>query len=312
MRVLLTGASSFTGAWFAATLAARGHTVVCALRGPRAGGDALRAYRLALLERCEVVELAPFGTEAFLGVVDERGPFDVLALHGWAGGDHRRADLPVDEAVAATTFRLAGTLDRLRAGAGPVVLLTGTVFEGGEGGEDPELPPLDRYGLAKTLIRERVRFAAWEAGLRLHRFVVPHPIGAGDKPGLVADLAAAWRDGQAAVLRSPGTIRDVVPVDLLSLDYACYCEAAAAGAAAGVRRPSGEIATLAVHAERIAQAFRERLGWDCRIEARAGAALQAARVNREPCVSLHPGWSPRRFWDDLVGFHRLAGQDINH
>lgn len=308
----MTGASSFTGAWFARTLAARGHEVLCALRGPASGGDALRRHRLALLEGCEVAELAPFGTEAFLALLEERAPFDVLALHGWAGGDHRRVDLPVDEAVAATTFRLTSVLDALIRAGGAVVVLTGTVFESGEGGPDPETPPLDRYGLAKSLIRERVRHAVAEAGLRFHRFVIPHPIGPGDKPGLVADLANAWLAGRPAMLRSPATVRDLVPVDLLGLDYARYCEQALAGDAAAVRRPSGRIATLAEQAEQIAAALRARWDRPCRIEIRADAAAAPPRVNREPCAASHPDWSAERFWDRLAEYHASTlGHAIN-
>lgn len=304
MRVLLTGASSFTGAWFAQTLAARGHDVLCALRGPAASGsDALRRFRMAMLEDCAVAELAPFGTEAFLALLEERAPFDVLALHGWAGGDHRRLDLPVDDAVAATTFRLTRVLDGLARAGGRVVLLTGTVFESGEGSLDPETPALNRYGLAKSLIREWVRHAVAEAGLHLHRFVIPHPIGPGDKPGLVAELAQAWLAGRPAVLRSPATVRDLVPVDLLALDYARYCEAAVAREAAAVRRPSGEIATLAEHAEQIATRLRPRWDRPCLIEARDGAAAEPRRVNREPCAPSHPDWSAERFWDRLAAFH---------
>jgi len=312
VRVLLTGASSFTGAWFAHTLAARGHDVLCALRGPASsGGDDLRRFRIGLLDGCAVAELAPFGTEAFLALLEEHAPFDLLALHGWAGGDHRRPDLPVDDAVAATTFRLTSVLDGLVRAGGTVVLLTGSVFESGEGSPDPETPPLNRYGLAKSLIRERVRHAVAEAGLRLHRFVVPHPIGPGAKPGLVSELAAAWLAGRPAVLRSPATVRDLVPVDLLGLDYARFCEAAVAGGAAAARRPSGQIATLAEHAERIAAALRARWDRPCLIEASAGAAAEPQRVNREPCAASHPDWSAERFWDRLAGFYAQGPRSLS-
>lgn len=310
MRVLLTGASSFTGAWFAHTLAARGHDVLCALRGRACADDVLRRYRLDLLAGCDIAELAPFGTEAFLALLQEHAPFDVLALHGWAGGDHRRIDLPVDDAVAATTFRLVSVLDALLRAGGTVVLLTGTVFESGEGNPDPETPPLDRYGLAKSLIRERVRHAVAEAGLRLHRFVIPHPIGPGDKPGLVSELAHAWLAGRPAVLRSPATIRDLVPVDLLGLDYARYCERALAGEAAAVRRPSGRIGTLAEHAEQIAASLRARWDRPCLIEARPDAAAAPPRVNREPCAACHPDWSAERFWDRLAIYHAETARGI--
>ena len=60
MRILLTGGSSFTGLWFARSLAARGHTVVAALKG---SDYSACADLVAELRRvAEVVEDCPFGS----------------------------------------------------------------------------------------------------------------------------------------------------------------------------------------------------------------------------------------------------------
>ena len=45
MRILLTGGSSFTGLWFARSLAAKGHTVVAPLKGSDYSG--LRGERVS-------------------------------------------------------------------------------------------------------------------------------------------------------------------------------------------------------------------------------------------------------------------------
>ena len=50
MKVLITGASSFTGYWFASALAEAGHHVVAPLRGPiSGGGEAIRDEILRFL-----------------------------------------------------------------------------------------------------------------------------------------------------------------------------------------------------------------------------------------------------------------------
>ena len=50
MRVLLTGASSFTGAWFVHALAEAGHEVVAPLRAAGGYDDPIRRRRVAALE----------------------------------------------------------------------------------------------------------------------------------------------------------------------------------------------------------------------------------------------------------------------
>ena len=104
VRVLLTGASSFTGYWFARELAAAGHQVVAPLRGRGQDYSGVRAERVARLAamRPEIVGPAPSATTEFVELLaprfrravpsrrargDYRSPdFDILAR---AGGQHR-------------------------------------------------------------------------------------------------------------------------------------------------------------------------------------------------------------------------------
>src|SRR4051794_30808591 len=80
MRVLLTGASSFTGAWFAQALLEADCEVVAALRGSARGRKGVAAERLALVRRgCELVPRVPFGSPAFLDLLRGAGPFDIVA-----------------------------------------------------------------------------------------------------------------------------------------------------------------------------------------------------------------------------------------
>src|SRR4051794_41794723 len=96
MRVLLTGASSFTGAWFAQALLEADCEVVAALRGSARGRKGVAAERLALVRRgCELVPRVPFGSPAFLDLLRGAGPFDILCHHGAVVGDHRRGGFDV-------------------------------------------------------------------------------------------------------------------------------------------------------------------------------------------------------------------------
>ena len=72
MKVLLTGASSFTGCWFARTLAERGHEVVATFTAPAAASydDPLRHRRVqSVVERCEPLWSCRFGDERFVSAL---------------------------------------------------------------------------------------------------------------------------------------------------------------------------------------------------------------------------------------------------
>ena len=53
MKVLLTGASSFTGYWFAKTLHSKGHEVVAPLRAPK---DSYTGFPISISIRLRLVE----------------------------------------------------------------------------------------------------------------------------------------------------------------------------------------------------------------------------------------------------------------
>src|SRR5215204_3684797 len=93
MRILLTGASSFTGYWFARELVAAGHQVVAAFRGD-GHYEAVRGERTAMLRGlCEMHFDCPFGSEAFFAVVRAGASgFDVLCHHGAEMTDYRSPD----------------------------------------------------------------------------------------------------------------------------------------------------------------------------------------------------------------------------
>src|SRR5439155_3915602 len=90
MRILFTGASSFTGYWFVRELVAAGHEVVAACRGD-GHHEGLRAERVRMVrELCDVRFACAFGTDDFLELT--KRPFDVLCHHGAQVGDYRSPD----------------------------------------------------------------------------------------------------------------------------------------------------------------------------------------------------------------------------
>lgn len=309
MRVLLTGASSFTGLWIAKALAAAGAEVTAVCRGrPELYERNRRARIEAVGQRAAVVFDRPFGSEGFLRLVEGALPFDVLCLHHAEAGDFRRPDFQPLEAARADTLGVAEVLALMQRRGLRRVVHTGTVFEAGEGDGDRPLQAIGAYGLAKTLSAAIIRHAAGEAGVEPLKVTIPSPFGPGQTSGVFGYLARCWCDGQPAIIDHPDRVRDFVPVDLLAAHYAAIALGHEPTPAGGRSSPSGHIETIVAFAERLARELRPRLGLACQIE-RSGVEKTSLeprrRFNTEPLPGLFDTAKRARLFDQLA--HGCAG-----
>lgn len=241
MNILLTGASSFTGYWFAKALSEGGHRVVATLRAPRTeyleGVRAERVRRLAAV--AEIVDEAPFGGERFLSVA--RGAFDALCHHAARVGDYRSRDFDIPGALAENTANLHSVLEALVRGGLRGVVLTGSVFEQNEGVGETPLVAFSPYGLSKGLTAEIVRYRCRELGLRFCKFVIPNPFGPLEEPRFCAYLTRSWRNGEVARVNTPDYVRDNIHVSLLAAAYAKFVGEMAGGKGRDKLNPSGYV-----------------------------------------------------------------------
>ena len=133
MKVLLTGASSFTGTWFAEALTAAGHRVVATMTGAPESYEGVRGRRVHQL-RDLGVELVPgcrFGDETFLSVLTKS--CDVLCHHAACVENYKSLDFDVGHAVAENTHSLRSVLAIGKDNGLRGIVLTGSVFEANEG-----------------------------------------------------------------------------------------------------------------------------------------------------------------------------------
>lgn len=303
MRILLTGASSFTGYWFAKALVEAGHEVVAPLLRSRDdySGD-MRAERVSRL--AGIVRLEPecgFGSERFLKLVDEG--FDLLAHHAAQVGDYRSPDFDVVGAVAANTRNLRQILTSGRIGA---MVLTSSVFAPGEGAGTMPLRAFSPYGLSKGLTNDLVTYVAQQAGIRLGRFVIPNPFGPLEEPRFCAYLIKTWKAGNRAKVNTPAYIRDNIHVDLLARAYARYAADLHSGNASAVLLPSGYVGSQGEFAERFAREMRSRLGLACSLEltTQTDFSEPLMRVNTDPAMVYVPDWNETEAWDATASAYR--------
>jgi nucleoside-diphosphate-sugar epimerase len=307
MNVLLTGASSFTGAWFAQALAERGHRVIAVFRRQPDEYDGLRASRVALVRACsESVHGLSFGDDRFLDLLRSE-KIDVLGHHAAEAAAYRDPDFDVVGALRANTFRLRAVLQELRRSQGrAAIVLTGTFFEHGEGvGEEPRRA-FNAYGLSKGLTASVVDHYAGVEGFPYGKFVIPNPFGPLEEPRFPAYLVKSWKASETPVVATPAYVRDNIHVSILAGAYVRFVEEMGAGPPRGRMNPSGYVETQGAFAQRFADEMSGRLGLSCPLDFSDQADFPEPRVrlNTTPARLIVPDWDEKAAWDAIADFYR--------
>ncbi|MEQ9004299.1 MAG: NAD-dependent epimerase/dehydratase family protein, partial [Pseudomonadales bacterium] len=186
------------------------------------------------------------------------------------------------------------------------VLLTGSVFEGGEGAGSEDLPAFSPYGLSKEMTASAFRYFVARAGMRLGKFVIPNPFGPFEEPRFTAYLVRTWAGGETARVSTPDYVRDNIHVDLLAKAYADFAASLPEAAGFDAFYPSGYVETQGRFAERFAAEMRPRLGLECGLD----LALQTEfpeprmRVNTDPLNGAAMGWSEASAWDAIADYYK--------
>jgi UDP-glucose 4-epimerase len=307
MKVLLTGASSFTGYWFARALNEAGAHVVAPLRDAVANyRDGARAQRVRRLsEAAEIVEAAPFGSDRFIDLA-AAGGYGVLCHHAARVGDYRSPDFDVPAALQENTANLRAVLEPLARDGLNSVVMTGSVFEQNEGAGETPLAAFSAYGLSKGLTAEVVRHRCREFGLRYGKFVIPNPFGPLEEPRFCAYLVRTWRKGEIARVNTPSYIRDNIHISLLAAAYAKFVGEMGGGKGRDKLNPSGYVETQGAFAERFAVAMRPRLGMECAIELakQTDFSEPLMRVNVDSAERYLGGWNEAAAWDEAAESYR--------
>jgi nucleoside-diphosphate-sugar epimerase len=307
VRILFTGASSFTGLWFVRALAAAGHDVTATFRKePHEYGSGLRGHRVALAsEVCRAVRGLSFGDDRFLTLVRE-GQWDLLAHHAADAENYKSPDFDAVAALHHNTRNVAAVLDALCQGGCRKVLLTGSFFEGGEGAGSQGLPDLSPYGLSKALTAQVFRHYCRRADLSLGKFVIPNPFGPYEEPRYTTYLVKSWLAGETPSCATPAYVRDNIHVSLLTKVYVRFAEELPSAAGFTRVNPSGYAESQGTFTRRVAEEMTRRLGRPCPVELKTQLEFPEPRVriNTDVPDARSLGWNESAAWDELARYYR--------
>lgn len=302
MRILFTGASSFTGYWFVKTLAEAGHEVVAPLRSAIASYTGVRRMRVdALASHAQLIDGVSFGDSTFIELAGEG--WDLLCHHAADVTNYKSPNFDVHAALASNTHRLPEVLEAFQGGGGRHLLLTGSVFEAGEGrGTNLDLP-FSPYGLSKGLTYELTQFYCARSDAVLGKFVIPNPFGPLEEPRFTQYLIRSWSEGRVATVSTPDYIRDNIHVSLLALAYREFAERFAQSPCSLRYNPSGYRESQGAFAKRFAREMEERLPFSCALDLAKQREFPEPleRVNTEPVAGL--SWNEPAAWDELATYY---------
>ena len=304
MKILFTGASSFTGYWFAKQLASDGHEVFVVFRRQfKDYTDDLRRKRIeGLSDICRPVYGVSFGDDRFLRLIED-GKWDLLCHHAAEAANYKSPDFDVTAAVESNTHRLPLVLDLLKDAGCTKIVLTGSVFENDEGAGSGTLEAFSPYGLSKGLTWQMFRYYAQSRQMSLGKFVIPNPFGPYEEPRFTHYLMKNWFADAIPAVNTPAYVRDNIHVSLLAKAYAHFATALAVGVSR--INPSGYVETQGAFTHRLAGAMRERLGLKCEF------VLKSQTDFSEPCVRINTDvidtaalrWSEETAWDEFADYY---------
>jgi UDP-glucose 4-epimerase len=304
--VLFTGASSFTGSWFVRELAAAGHDVTAVFRKKfEEYSDLVRRQRVLLATQVSrPVYGCAFGEDRFLSLIAEGG-WHLLCHHGADVTNYKSPDFDPIAALRNNSLNLPAVLESLKTVGCSRVLLTGSVFEGGEGAGSQGLPDVSPYGLSKANTSRTFQYYCARSQIGLGKFVIPNPFGPHEEPRFTAYVMKKWLAGGTAVCSSPAYVRDNIHVSLLAKAYARFAPGVPATGWTRLN-PSGYVESQGAFTLRMADEMRPRLGLACQVELKKQVDFPEPRVriNTDLLDTAALGWDESAAWDEIATYYQ--------
>jgi nucleoside-diphosphate-sugar epimerase len=309
LRIFFTGASSFTGFWFAQTLVRAGHRVTCLFTQQNLDGySAIRKQRVKLLvgeAGIRPIWSAPLASAQIPDVLEAYGPWDVFCHHAADVRNYKSPDFDPLIAAANAVEGLDRALGAFRKHGGQSLICSGTYFESGQGTEGKSAPAFSPYAVSKTLANELARFYAHRRGITVTKFIMANPFGPYEERGFTTYLAKSWLNGEVPRVETPNYLRDNVPVTVMAEQYAQAVDTSLHAPTYRETAPSGYTGSQGEFALEFATNLRPFLG-SCPLRMAAQEAFFEPYSRMNSAQGKRPDWThaaKARFWRELSDFY---------
>lgn len=294
MKIVFTGASSFTGMWFCNALTALGHTVFPFLQRRIGDYEGLRKERANFL-KTPIFDV-PFGSEAFYHALNEIGTIDHFCHHAADVTNYKSPDFNPIKALENNTYNAQKTLEILAKKGCRDFILTGSVFEPSEGKGtcDKAVSP---YGLSKGFTSEFYRYYVPLHEMKFRKFVIPNPFGPYEEVRFTTFLAQKWLKNEVPVVTQPDYVRDNIPVTLLAESYARFVDSDNEQL-----NPSYKPEKTEAFVARFSQSLKPFLNRDCRFEVQTQVDFKEPleRINTD---TIKLPFDSDKFYRELADFY---------
>jgi nucleoside-diphosphate-sugar epimerase len=308
MKILFTGASSFTGYWFVSELARFGHEVTATFTG--ASADNYTGIRKTRVEKltglCRPVFGCEFGGTRFFNILSENR-FDVLCHHAADVNDYKSPDFDIPAALRKNTNNIREVLAAVNHDSFAGIVVTGSVFEKNEGSGSKPLEAFSPYGLSKYFTYETIRYYAEKQNIRRGKFVIPNPFGPYEEQRFTWYLMKNWAEGKTPAVSAPDYVRDNIHVSLLAELYARFVSSFEEKGKADMKiNPSGYTGTQGDFTRRVSAEISERLGLECAfiLNGQTDFSEPLERINTDSAADYYVEWEERKSWDEFAEYYK--------
>ncbi len=308
MKILFTGASSFTGYWFIKELVSSGHSVTSVFRKNPNEYESIRKERVDQVIKISTPVVVSFGSKEFISVINSQ-KWDLYCHHAAEVTNYKSPDFDVIGALKNNTENFNSVLDALNGSGCSHILYTGSYFEQNEGtGKNREdLHAFSPYGLSKGLTWEYIKYFSLMKHFSVGKFVIPNPFGPYEniEATFTGYLVGCWLKGVKPTVKTPDYFRDNIHVSLMGKVYSKFAENILKEKGILKINPSGYKEKQGEFAIRFAQEMKKRIKKPCDLEFAEQLEFPQPkyRVNSDVPDINDLKWDEEIAWDNLAAYY---------